>query len=197
MKASPITVLAGLCAAQAVLLANLWLTPEGQLRDAARWREPDSLQADYAAMGPGLPAAAAGEAARPGASTLLDRPLFSMTRRPPEPVAAAQAEPASDRLRNARVRAIVEGPDAVSSVILDVDGKSHRILKHQVFEGWTLESLNTQDRTVTMAHNGHKRVLALQRGQLTAANARSRPGGARAPTASPLPAAPASGGMPQ
>ena len=195
MKASVITVLTGLCAVQAVLLASLWVTPKGQLRDAVRWRAPDSLQADYAAVGPGLPAV--DETAPPGATTLLERPLFSMTRRPPEPVAAGPAEPASDRLSNARVRAIVEGPDAVSSAILEVDGKSHRILKHQVFEGWTLESLNTEDRTVTMARNGHKRVLALQRGQLTAAGARSRPGGARAPTASPPPASHASGGVPR
>jgi hypothetical protein len=194
MKASPIRVLAGLCALQIAVLAGLWVAPDGRLRDTARWREPAGLQVDYAAMGPGLPAV--GGDGPPSAESLLARPLFSVNRRPPQPAAAAQAEPAPDRLDLVRVRAIVEGPDAVSSAILDIDGRSRRILMHQAFEGWTLRSLDTQARTVTLARDGRTRVLALQRGQLSATNARSRPGGARTMPASPSPVAPASGGSP-
>lgn len=180
MKASPVAVLAGLCALLAAALAWLWVTPHGQLRDAVRWREPVGLTADYAAMGPGLPPI--GEPDLRRFMMLLDRPLFSMTRRPPEPLPVAPpAEAAPDRLTKARLRAIIDGPDAGGGIILEVEGKSHRIQKRSVFEGWTLESLNTEARTATMTRRGQTRVLTLQRGQLSAGAARPRAGSARVP----------------
>lgn len=166
MKLSPLAVLAALCAALGLALASLWVTPTGQLRDAVHWRAPAALEADYSAVGPAL--AHVGEPDAQRHTMLLDRPLFSRTRRPPEPVAAAPADAWPDRLGQARLRAIVEGPQAGGSIIVEIDGKSHRIQKQSLFEGWTLASINTQARTATMTRRGQKRVLTLQRGQLSA-----------------------------
>lgn len=189
MRGAPVTALAGLCALLAVVLACLWFTPAGGLRDAVRWHEPAPLTGTYVAQGIALQAA---EAA--GSPALQARPLFSMTRRPPVPATAAAVDSAPDRLAGARVRAIVEGPDAVSSAILEIDGKSRRILKHQAFEGWTLASLNTQERTVTLIRDGQKRVLVLQRGQMAAASRprlpASRPSASTPPSAASVPGGP-------
>lgn len=177
MRISALPMLAGLCAALGVGLAWLWVTPQGQLRDAVHWREPAALTTDYSVARTGL--APIGEPDMQRHAGLLDRPLFSLTRRPPEAVAAAPVDAAPDRLGQARLRAIVEGPQAGGSIIVEIDGKSHRIQAQRTFEGWTLQSMDTQARTATMTRRGQTRVLTLQRGLLSAGPARARAGNAK------------------
>jgi hypothetical protein len=187
--------MAALCGALGVVLAGLWVTPSGQLRDAVHWRAPAAMTTDYSAAGAGLAQTGVPDVQPPAA--LLERPLFSSTRRPPEPVAAAPVDAASDRLGTARLRAIVDSPPAGGSIILEIDGKSHRIQKQGVFEGWTLASMSTDTRTATMARNGQTRVLSLQRGELSAGAARARASGARAPLPRPAPSVSTSRGVPR
>lgn len=185
MRISALPALAALCAALGIGLTWLWVTPQGQLRDAVHWREPAALRTDYRAMGPALAQIDAADMQR--SSALLDRPLFSMTRRPPQLMAAAPVDTAPDRLSQARLRAIVEGPQAGGSIIVEIDGKSHRIQTQRAFEGWTLQSLDTQARTATLTRSGQTRVLTLQRGQLSAGPARARASSTRPPLPRPAP----------
>ncbi|GHC84251.1 hypothetical protein GCM10007320_28530 [Pseudorhodoferax aquiterrae] len=177
MKAPALRVLAALCAALGLVLVALWVTPQGALRASAQWQAPAPHLGDYRAGD-----AASAQRAAPDAQRqpmLLDRPLFAKTRRPPEPAAPAPVDTAPDRLGQARLRAIVDGGPAGSAVILEIDGKSHRIARQGGFEGWTLASVSPEAQTVTLTRRGQTRVLALQRGQLSAAAGRGRAAGAR------------------
>ena len=177
MKASAPRVLAASCAALGLMLVALWVTPQGALRASARWQAPAPRTGEYRATDAASAQREASDAHRQ--PVLLDRPLFARTRRPPEPVAAAPVDAAPDRLGQARLRAIVDAGQAGSAVILEVDGKSHRIARQGSFEGWTLASVSTDAHTVTWTRRGQTRVLALQRGQLSAAAGRGRAAGAR------------------
>lgn len=177
MKASALRVLAASCAALGFVLVALWVTPQGALRASAHWQPPAPRLGEYRASD-----AASAQRAAPDAQrlpVLLDRPLFSRTRRPPEPATAAPVDAAPDRLGQARLRAIVDGGPAGSAVILEIDGKSHRIAQQGGFEGWTLASVNPEAHTATLTRRGQTRVLALQRGQLSAAAGRVRTAGTR------------------
>lgn len=189
MKASAPRVLAALCAAFVFGLMALWVTPQGALRASARWQAPAPRLGDYRA-GDAAPAQPeASDAQRQ--PMLLDRPLFARTRRPPEPAAAASVDTAPDRLGQARLRAIVDGGPAGSAVILEIDGKSHRIARQGSFEGWTLASVSPEAHTATLTRSGQTRVLALQRGQLSTAAGRGRTAGTRR-----LPSRPGSPALP-
>lgn len=177
MKASAPRVLAASCAVLVLVLVALWVTPQGALRASAHWQAPAPRMGDYRASD-----AASAQREAPDAQrqpVLLDRPLFARTRRPPEPVPAAAVDTAPDRLGQARLRAIVDGGPAGSAVILEIDGKSQRIAQQGGFEGWTLASVSTEAHTATLTRRGQTRVLALQRGQLSAAAGRGRTTGTR------------------
>nr|WP_145546954.1 hypothetical protein [Variovorax boronicumulans] len=177
MKAPALRALATLCVALGFGLVALWVTPRGALRASAHWQAPAPRLGDYRAGDAALAQSEASDAQRQ--PMLLDRPLFARTRRPPEPVAAAPVDTAPDRLGQARLRAIVDGGPAGSAVILEIDGKSQRIAQQGSFEGWTLASVSTDARTATLTRRGQTRVLALQRGQLSAAAGHGRAAAAR------------------
>lgn len=191
MKRSAPAVLAAVCVTLGIGLAALWVSPGGQPRAAVHWQAPAALTGDYGAVRSPLPPVGEPDAQR--AAAWLARPLFSRTRRPPEPVAVVPVDAAPDRLGRARLRAIVEGPGASGSIIVEIDGKSHRIQQQTAFEGWTLASMNTPARTVTMTRRGQARVLTLQRGQLSGGAARASVGMAPAPVSRAAP----TGSMPR
>lgn len=166
MSVRPVPLLLACCVALAGGLAWLWITPQGQLRDAVRWTEPAALRTDYAAMVPAVPATAEPDTRR--FLAVLDRPLFSLTRRPPlppPPPKPVEAPPPPDNLSSARLQAIVEVPGEGGSVILLIAGKSQRVRLNGVVDGWTLKSI--QERNVQFERRGQSRVLQLSRGALT------------------------------
>lgn len=171
--------LAVLCAVNALLalgLAAMWFQPDGTLRNA-HWKSPEPLNADYLSMAPLLPARKPVETGR--LMAMLERPLFSSTRRPAPPVASEIPMPA-DNLSTARLLGVFEGAQN-SGVIIQISGKNRRLKLNESVDGWVLQSI--QRRTVTFASGDQTRTLSLVR---TLGNHQSS---AMLPAASAAPAA--------
>ena len=82
MKRHLLSILGFVCLGLAVFLTGLWINRQGQWRNT-HWQAPAPLTTNYLEMLPLLP-----EPARVPTSrfmALLERPLFSETRRPPPP----------------------------------------------------------------------------------------------------------------
>lgn len=169
--------LVGLNLLLALLLAALWIGPDGKPRNL-RWQPPQAQVTDYAAMLPDIPAAA--PLSTGVLMVLLERPLFSITRRPPPPPPppkAAEAPP-PDTLSTARLLGLYAG-QGEGGVILHVGGKNRRVRMREHVEGWTLTSID--QRSATFTSGGTQRTLPLLKGSL--ANFTGQ-----APTAMPPPA---------
>lgn len=177
MRRHALPVLIALVALLALALLALWVSPSGELHHV-RWRAPAPQTADYAAMVPALPEPAAADTRRFVA--LLERPLFSPTRRPPPPKAAEEGTP-SDAMGAARLLGLFEGKDD-GGAIIQIDGKPRRVRLHEAVEGWQLSAV--QQRSATFTRAGQTRVLQLTRAVLTGDPA-------QAAGAAPQPPAPA------
>jgi hypothetical protein len=149
----------------ALALAALWLTPQGQPRNL-QWQPPAAQTADYAAMVPALPGSAPADTRQ--FIALLERPLFSVTRRPPppppppEPVTKVPEPP--DTLATARLLGTFTGAGE-GGVIIDLAGKQRRVHLREQLEGWTLSAV--QEREATFTSGPRSRTLPLQRAALT------------------------------
>lgn len=172
MKRHALALLCVINALLAVGLGALWFQSDGTLRNA-QWHPPEPVNADYIAMVPSLPARKQVETAR--LMAMLERPLFSSTRRPPPPTAPEAAIPV-DNLSSARLLGVFEGAQT-SGAILQVAGKSRRVRLNESVDGWVLQSV--QGRAVTFASGGQTRTLPLIRAPVNS------------PTSSIAPAAPA------
>ena len=167
MRARPLVLLALLCLALLAGTGWLWVAPNGQLRPEAHWQEPAAMRVDYAAMLPALPGVSEPDTRKFVA--LLDRPLFSSTRRPPlppPPPKPVEAPPPPDNLSTARLLAIFDVPGDGGSVILQIAGKNQRARVNGTVDGWTVQSINGRD--VTFSRRGQVRTLQLRRAALTA-----------------------------
>lgn len=153
--------LLGLNLLLALVLALLWISPNGQLRQL-HWRAPEPQTTDYAAMLPDLPSAApmnTGEF-----MALLERPLFSTTRRPPPPPPPKPAEaPPPDNLSTARLTGLYTG-SGEGGIILNIAGKDRRLRIREQIEGWTLSVID--ERSATFTSGGNTRTLPLLKGKL-------------------------------
>lgn len=147
--------------ALAIWLAWLWFTPQGTLRNV-RWQPPASQQTDLSSLLPSLPPLVQPDTGR--FIALLDRPLFSATRRPPPPPPPPAAAAPVDNLSTARLSGVFEGPGG-TGVIIQIAGKDRRLQLNQALDGWTLRSV--QGRQVTFGSGGQTRVLQLPRAALT------------------------------
>jgi hypothetical protein len=149
-------------AALALALAWLWVDPAGHLR-GVRWRAPAAQTANYAAMVPALPGFAPADTS--GFVAMLERPVFSPTRRPPEPTAKAKdQEPPADSLGTARLLGLFQGRGD-GGVILQLGDKPRRLRLHDSADGWTLTAV--QERGATFERAGQTRTLQLPRAKLT------------------------------
>lgn len=175
MKKHALHVLLALSAALALVLAWLWIDKTGQLRNT-HWQPPAPQTADYAAMVPALPGPAPADTSR--FIAMLDRPLFSPTRRPPPPPPPPQAAEPADNLSTAQLSGIFQG-QGDGGIIVRIGDKHRRLRLHDSVEGWTLSAVH--DRSATLTRSGQSRVLQLPRAALT--------GGAAPPPAAPPPAA--------
>lgn len=162
MRRYPLHLLTALAVAVALVLVFLWLQPDGSLRNST-WVAPEPQTADYNAMLPELPPVGSADTRR--FLAMLERPVFSITRRPPPPPPppeTAQAPP-PDHLSTARLSGIFFG-DGVGGVIMQIAGKQRRAQLNELVEGWTLKAV--QGRTVTFAKGSQQRVLTLERSLL-------------------------------
>lgn len=145
----------------ALVLATMWFTPEANLRNS-RWSPPAPRTTDFAGMLPTLPGVASADTSQ--FIAMLDRPLFSPTRRPPPPPPPPQAEAPVDNLSTATISGVYSG-GGQAGVIMSIAGKSRRVQQNQAIEGWILKSI--QGRSATFSRGGETRVLQLPKATLT------------------------------
>lgn len=178
-------MLVGLNVLLAMGLVWLWVAPNGQLRNIA-WQAPEAHTTDYGASIPELPGVANADTSR--FIAMLDRPLFSPTRRPPPPPPPPQADKApEDNLSTAQLSGIFLGAND-GGIIVQIAGKHRRLRLREQLEGWTLTSV--QDRSVVFSKDGQTRALQLPRAALKNYSGQSLP-----PNTVPSPAAPVPSAM--
>lgn len=167
-------LLAGLALLAAVAgLAAAW----GGLGEGARleaWQAPTPVRPD---LGP-PPRATEVAASSPLALQLLERPLFSPTRRPPPPPPPPEsvAPPPPDPIEQARVLGLVGGK--AGTVVLWVEGSVRRLRLGDALGGWTLSRV--EGRRATFGRGEESRSLELAHQPLGVAppRAASAPGSA-------------------
>lgn len=151
--------LVGLNLLLALLLAFLWIGPDGQPR-SLQWQPPAPQTTDYAAMLPEIPGAVPMSTGT--IMALLERPLFTITRRPAPPPKAAEAPP-PDTLSTARLMGLYAG-QGQGGVILHIGGKNRRLRIQEQIEGWTLSAID--QRSATFTSGSTQRTLQLLKGNL-------------------------------
>ena len=161
MKRYALPVLLLLNGVLALGLAWLWFTPQGTLRNV-RLQPPVAQQTDLSNLLPALPPLVQADTGQ--FMVLLERPLFSPTRRPPPPPPPPAAAAAVDNLSTARLSGVFEGPGG-TGIIIQIDGKDRRLQLNQALYGWTLRSV--QGRLVTFGNGDQTRMLQLPRAALT------------------------------
>ncbi len=168
-------------------LVAMWVRRDGTLRNT-HWVAPAPRVTDFAGMLPALPGVAHADISQFVA--MLDRPLFTPTRRPPPPPPPPKPEAPVDNLSTAMISGLYSG-NGIGGVIINIAGKHRRVQLNQSVEGWTLKSI--QGRSVTFARGDENRVLQLPKAALTVYTGLP-PGGGAGPSAAvprvPTPAAP-------
>lgn len=186
MKRHALGILVLLNVGLACVLAALWLEPDGTVRNA-RWQAPAPIQSNYLEMLPVLPERSAVDTSQ--FLALLERPLFSMTRRPPPPPPPPQPPappPPVDHLATAKLYGAFAGENT-GGVILQISGKTRRLRLNEALDGWVLQAI--QPRSVTLTRNGETRVLQLSRAAVSTYSGVAQP----VVTPTPLPAPPPQG----
>lgn len=163
MKKYALPFLGVLNAALAVCLVWLWVGQDGQLRNV-HWQPPQPQTTDFASIMPPLPGVTPADTSQ--FIAMLDRPVFSLSRRPPPPPAPPESEqkPPEDNLSTAQLSGLYKGEGA-GGAIIQIAGKNRRMQLKDVVEGWTLQSI--QERSVTFMRAGKSRELQLPRAALT------------------------------
>lgn len=168
--------------ALAGLLAWLWFTPAGALRDL-RWQPPQPV-----------PPALADARALPNVDidvaryvATLERPLFVPTRRPPPPPQAVASAPVADPLPQIRLLGLY-GNDQVGGVIASIDGQVRRLRVGESIGSWSVKEVRRNE--VVIARADDVRTIALVRSasdaavpETVAAGDSARSGTASTPTA--------------
>lgn len=157
-------------------LTAMWVDPQGQVRHT-HWVRPDPIQSDYMEMLPGLPSRA--PVRTDVFLTVLERPIFSSTRRPPPPPPPPVPIPPPDLLANAQVVGVFSDGGDSGGAIVRIDGKGRRIRLGESISGWRLASV--KERSAVFSSGGQTRELMLVRSKVGAAKADTPPsGGSRA-----------------
>ncbi len=186
MKRPILAALVALNVALGLGLAAMWITPQGQLRNL-QWVRPAAIQPDFQQMLPALPTQQ--PVSTSAFLALLERPLFSSTRRPPPPPPPPTPAPPPDLLANAQVLGIYQS-GAASGIIVRIEGKARRIRLNESINGWQLQSV--QERAAIFTSAGQTRELPLLRAKVGSAAADPMPrvpATANAPLPPPTPAA--------
>ena len=155
-------LLAALPIVLALVLVALWVRPNGSLR-SVQWQAPEPLRPDLSRPGSG----AVLDGMRPPSASqyasIMERPLFSTTRRPPPPKPvekAAVPAPAPDALETTRIYGTFVAAGA-SGIIADIAGKPRRVLIGGMVGDWKVGSI--ADRDITFVRGAETRVIKLLR----------------------------------
>lgn len=154
MRRQVLPLLAALNLALAGVLAWLWVTPEGQLRDV-RWQPPQAVR-------PTLAEAVALPTFEVDLSryvATLERPLFEPSRRPPPPPSAI-AVPAPEPMPDIRLLGLY-GNAGAGGMIARIDGKVRRLQVGESVGGWLLRELRAGE--IDVSRGEEVRTLRLTR----------------------------------
>lgn len=173
-------LLAGIDVLLVCLLAWLWIGPHGGLR-GVQWQPPAAIKPELGTVSQSMAARDDADVAR--FMVILDRPVFSTTRRPPPPksLAAARADP----LDAIHLYGLISGSGGGGSVIVKVEGKTRRLKVSEAIGDWNLKEIRAQE--VVFARGGETRVVPL-------VQAKQAAGAAVLPPAFAAPVMPAAAG---
>lgn len=179
-----------------LLLVWLWVRPDGGLKNV-HWVEPraQTLNLDNLVPAMGRPT----PMDQSQFLAMLDRPVFSPTRRPPPPPPPPPVQappPPPDYLSGATLTgAYVSADGTTGGVIIRYQNKDKSLPLRGVLDGWTLSSI--AGNRVYFSRDGQTREITLQKAKLQGGpeSAAQRPSaapdfGASDPSASGQPAAP-------
>jgi hypothetical protein len=174
MRLKPAHGLILLNLALAAGLAYMWLDEQGRPRDLS-WTPPAPLVPDAQAH---VMAHSVGAAPDMVAfAQVLERPLFSPTRRPPPPPKPPAPPPPPDPLANVHIYGIFVGEEeGTGGMLASIGGKVRRVTTADDVSGWKIKAF--KEREVTLARGGETRVLRLVQARPTAA---PQPGAAAPP----------------
>lgn len=198
MKRSALAILVGLNVLLLGGIAWVWVTPSGTLRNM-HWQSPEPVKLDLLSMLPALPGP--GQADTSQFLRMLDRPLFSATRRPPPPPPPPKVEAPEpvNWFAQAKLTGVYEGPGG-GGIIIFYEGKDRRVPLNGFLDGWKLQSVTGGQ--ASFEKNGQTRVVPLQRASLSAYTGLSQnrpaapPANAGGRDAGQLPVAGAGGSVP-
>ena len=162
MKRSALAILVGLNVLLLGAIAWVWVTPSGTLRNM-HWQSPEPVKLDLLSMLPALPGP--GQADTSQFLRMLDRPLFSATRRPPPPPPPPKVEVPEpvNWFAQAKLTGVYEGP-AGGGIIIFYEGKDRRVPLNGYLDGWKLQSVSGGQ--AAFEKSGQTRVVSLQRASL-------------------------------
>ena len=147
------------------ILLAMWFHQDGRLRNI-HWQPPVAQTQDFASMVPTLPVRQQSDASR--FLAMLDRPLFSATRRPPPPPPPPPVQappPPPDYLAGAVLSGVYMTEDGKSGgVIIKFQGKDRSLPLQGVLDGWTLSSVAAN--RVYFTRGGETKEITLQKAKL-------------------------------
>ena len=164
MRRHALTLLGILNALLVAVILWVWVTPAGELRNM-QWQPPVPVKVDLHALLPSLPGP--GQADTSQFLRMLDRPLFSVTRRPPPPPPPPKVEAPEpvNWFAQAKLTGVYEGPGG-GGIIIFYEGKDRRVPLNGFLDGWKLQSVTGGQ--ASFEKNGQTRVVPLQRASLSA-----------------------------
>ena len=177
-----------------IALGYVWWTPNLTVKNVS-WDPPEPQPVAYSALlAQHTPSTSSLVKDSTELLVIQERPLFVLGRKPVPPASpqpAVAAVPEKNIWDGARVLGVFEGD--VAGAIFHVEGKDHRLLLNQSFEGWTLRAV--KPRSIEVEKSGKKKVIELVKADMSGGGKAVAPAPARrAGTAKAAPAAPARGG---
>ena len=166
------------------ILLAMWFHRDGRLRNI-HWQPPPAQTQDFASMVPTLPGRQQSDTSR--FLAMLDRPLFSPTRRPPPPPPPPAPVEAQEPLPNVHLYGLYGG-DGSGGAIVRVDGKNRRVRLNESINGWKLSAIG--ERSITFKRGTRSRsidlVHVIPRSDAAKPSTESVAPAAQVPTARPL-----------
>ena len=144
-------------------IAWIWITPGGELRNM-HWQPPSPVKVDLHALLPSLPGP--GQSDTSQFLRMLERPLFSVTRRPPPPPPPPPKVESPEPVNwfaQAKLTGVYEG-QAGGGIIIFYEGKDRRVALNGYLDGWKLQSVSGAQ--ASFEKSGQTRVVPLQRAAL-------------------------------
>lgn len=158
MRARPTVFLLGVNLLCVALLAYLWVGPDLSIDDL-RWRPPPALAPDASSLSVITPTVPEVSGRRYAA--ILERPLFSLDRRPPPDDSAPQVD-SPVPLGDVRIVGLLDGAAGYQGIIAIVSGAARRVSVGGSLGEWTLSAVAGTEAVFSDA-SGVSHRIAIER----------------------------------